>query len=216
MNGELDENNRIVLLLIVITAGFSMTVIFFSGCSGNNPVTSLHDQNDSDIPVLTENIPVQMYDVENSGRDILGQWIIDYDTTSGTASVTPDRNAALRLNITTMLPTPTINLNSYDVLTGILDVDVTMNNPYGMSGYDLRLIIFNNNGHNLINSDDWTDAWDLPGRLPINPFKVYATDYTDRVFHAYSQVTENLMIFCPGGNTSVGFAIDIAYPGNCT
>ncbi len=209
-------NTRIVLLLIVITAGFSMTVIFFPGCSGNNPVTTLHDQNDSDIPVLTENIPVQMYDVEDSGRDILGQWIIDFDTTSGTASVTPDRNAAFRFDVTTMLPTPTVNVNSYDALTGVLDVDVTMSNPNGISGYDLRLIIFNNNGHNLINSDDWTDAWDLPAGLPINPFKSYATDYTDRVFHAYSQVTENLRIYCPGGNTYVRFAIDIAYPGNCT
>ena len=57
---------------------------------------------------------------------------------------------------------------------------------------------------------------DLPGGLIINPFKVYATEKNNRVFHAYSQHTENLKIYSPGGNTSVSFAIDVAWPGHCT
>jgi Leucine-rich repeat (LRR) protein len=98
----------------------------------------------------------------------------------------------------------------------IVDVGINIVNPYPIDGRDVRLIIYNDAiGHKLVNSDSWTDLYDIPAGLPINPFKAYAKDDPNREFAGLAEHTENLQIYLPGGNPYVAYAVDASFPGNC-
>ena len=76
-----------------------------------------------------------------------------------------------------------INVNSFDPVTRILDVDVLLRNSIGINGYDVRGILYTDEaGHLLTNPDNWTDLYDIPGGRDINPFKAYNKDDYYRSF----------------------------------
>jgi hypothetical protein len=200
----------------LLFAGFFCAFLLVSGCSrGNsNPeMTNLPDSTSDNIQFQDDVLLPGFYQ-NNTSRKLLGQWIIHFEPLSLTATVEPDRSANARYNVTQLFMSPLILIKDYDPSTGIVDVDITLNNIYTISVYDLRFIVFNNNGHELMNEDGWTASYDLPGGLPINPFKAYAKNESDRIFQATHQYTENLKIFLPGGNSNVRFAVDIAYPSH--
>jgi len=181
------------------------------GCSSsdNNPVTP--SNSDAEI-----NLPVSQVDETQTNRALLGMWTINFNLEAMTAEAEQYRNLDMHYNITQMIPPPDILINSYDPVSGIVDVDFTISNPYSFSGYDLRLIIFTDAvGHRLINSDDWTGLFDASGGMPINPFMAFAKEETNRAFAGETEHTEKLFIFLPSGNPIVTFAIDASYPGNC-
>lgn len=196
---------RITTSLLVLVAVLAVTIL---GCSKNsiNPVQSglMQDISSFDIPASEF----------KGNRNAVGFYSMEIDPENLTASVVPDREISGHFNLTGVLPV-TVIVNSYDPFSGVLDVDVTVLNSYSYDGYDLRLIIFQNSGHKLLNADNWTNLYDLPGGLPVNPFKSYAKDETNRIFRGLSQHTEKLLIFIPQGNFSVKFAIDSSWPGNC-
>ena len=180
------------------------------GCSsrGTNPISAPGD--------LSELGLVQTDNNDTNNRIFYGAWIAMFDLMNNSVSITPDRELAMHFNITSMIPTPSIHINGYNPATHILDVDVTISNPYPVTGYDVRLIIFTDNiGHELLNADDWTSLYDIGGGLPINPFMAYAIEDPNRKFSGMSNHTENLQILLPGGNPNVRFAVDASYPGNC-
>ena len=165
---------------------------------------------------IDSSLPVIEFPGEKTTHSLLGMWNVNFNLDELTAKITSDkRDAAQHFNVTPFIA-PEIQINSWDPVTEVIDVDVAITNPYAIDVYDVRLIIYTDTvGHRLQNDDDWTSLYDIPGGLPINPFKAYAKEVQDRKFAGLAEHTENLQIFLPGGNSNVTFAIDASYPGNC-
>ncbi|MBU1023758.1 hypothetical protein KKB99_05680, partial [bacterium] len=168
-------------------------------------------------PGIDSSLPVVEFSGEETNHSLLGMWTINFNLDELTVKITPEtRDTAFHFNVTSLVPAPEIIINSWDPFIEVIDVDVTITNPYAVDAYDVRLIIYTDSvGHKLQNDDGWTSLYDKPGGLPINPFKAYAKTIQDRKFAGLAEHTENLQILLPGGNPSVTFAIDASYPGNC-
>jgi hypothetical protein len=188
-----------------------LALLVVMGCSGNssNPVVPAGQE--TDLSLLVAEV-----DESRINHQLLGMWTMEFDLESLTATITQDRSIT-HYNITTFLPAPLVTINSYDPQTEVIDVDITITNPYILiSGYDVRVIIYTDYvGHMLQNADDWTALYDISGGLPINPFKAYAKGEMNRLFAGLTQHTENFLIHLPGGNLAFTFAIDASFPGNC-
>jgi len=198
--------NKFLALLI-----FFVMMIIFSGCSGDQQslVSSRMDMQDEiQIPVAS--------DSNTQSFPYFGIWTMGIDTTSMTSSIESMRMAGVHYNVRPYLPKPIIVINSYNPVSHVVDVDMTISNPFKLDAYDTRIIVFTDSiGHKLTNADDWTSLYDIPGGRPINPFKACNTDNPDRIFLRNTQTTVNLKIYLPGGNPNVNFAIDASYPSHC-
>jgi hypothetical protein len=195
----------VYLILITIFIGV------LAGCSNRATSPELPTMNPDEYM-----IPVSQVDYGQVNRNYLGSWIVEFDLENRTVKVDPVRDAFTHLNVTGLIPAPVIVIKSFDPVSGIVDVDFTISNPYPVTVYDTRVIIFTDNvGHMLLNSDDWTSLYDIAGGLPINPFKAFAKGQPNHRFVGPSQLTENLQVLLPGGNPSVRFTLDASYPANC-
>ena len=160
-------------------------------------------------------IPIEN-SIESSNRMILGFWEVIFDMEKNSVTTITNRELARHYNTTSMIPAPEIVINSYDPSSGIIDISVTLSNPYPINVFDVRLIIFTDEtGHILLNPDDWTFLYDIPGGRPINPLKCFADEQPLRIFANGTNYTKNLLIKLPGGNPEVKFAVDASYPSNC-
>jgi len=180
-------------------------LIIIAGCSfsDDSPVTSSSNQ-----------FPEVSY--ENQDHSLLGMWDVEFDLENLSAKILPKRDLAAHYNITLFLPSPTIQIISFDPTYGVVEVDLTIHNPNAIPARDVRLIVFTDAvGHRLVNADAWTDLYDPPGGLPVNPFKAYMKSDPDRIFPGISDQTETLEIYLPYTNPNVTFAIDATFPGNC-
>ena len=169
------------------------------GCSssGDNPVADELSPNSENEHVLW------------------GTWNVQFNVDALRVEILPSRDVNAHFNLTSRI-TPVIQINSWDSVLEIIDVDVTITNPYLINGYDVRTIIYTDPvGHKLTNADDWTELYDIPDGDVKNPFKAYAKSEPNRIFAAQTEHTENLLIHLPNGNPDVSFAIDASYPGNC-
>jgi len=109
-----------------------------------------------------------------------------------------------------------VDIKGYDPIMNVMDIDVTIVNPYAYDSYDLRLIIYTNSrGIRLVNPDNWTALWDIPGGAQINPFRAFAKEVDNRMFAGYANHTERIQIEFPAGIAPVAIAIDTSWPGNC-
>ncbi|MFH1514519.1 MAG: SBBP repeat-containing protein [bacterium] len=200
-----------MLLRIFWMAAF-LGVVSACGCS--NKTTTPTTPGDTGIGTSQ---PVVEFFGEDSDHNLLGMWNANFNLDDLTVEITPEtRDTAFHFNVTSLIPAPEIIINSWDPVTEVIDVDVTIINPYEVDAYDVRLIIYTDSvGHKLQNDDGWTALYEIPGGLPINPFKAYAKSVPDRLFAGETEHTENLQILLPGGNPNVAFAIDASYPGNC-
>ncbi|MFH1516179.1 MAG: hypothetical protein ABIG42_12060, partial [bacterium] len=199
---------RTIFLFLLSPAVILLTL---NACSttSNTPV-SLDPE--MDYPLL----PAHEIDESDASRTFLGSWTATFNSENLTVNITPTRILTSHWNLTTLIPTPTFQVISYDPLMGIMEVNATISNPFTLDGYDLRLIVFNDNiGNRLMNPDAWTALYDIAGGTQINPFKAYAKYVANRKFAAQTQHTERLQMFFPTGTPSVNFAIDASYPGNC-
>ena len=197
-------------LIKILIAIVSVVVV---GCSSNgvNPTVPVETQ--SDYPY---SIPVFNNDQVSENHALLGSWKVEFDINNKTAYVDENRSSSSHYNVTDFIPQPQITINSYNPTTHVIDVDVTLENPYPIEIYDVRLIIFTDDfGHMLRNDDGWTPLYDIPDGMPVNPFRTYCKDDPNRTFYGLSQETENLQIYLPGGNPFVSFAVDASFPGNC-
>jgi hypothetical protein len=189
---------------------FLLISVFILGCSN-------HSQRISS-PVTTDIDPLPTVSWQDNllNHSLLGSWLVTFDPEEKTASVEQFRSAEMHFEISVWLPAPYIRVNSFDPVNQVIDVDVTLSNPHSIAGYDVRLIIYQDQvGHDLINQDGMTILYNLSGTQPINPFKAYGKDQAGRIFDAHKQLTENLLIKIPSGNLQVMFSIDASTPGNC-
>ncbi|MCD6217423.1 hypothetical protein J7L05_06145 [bacterium] len=187
--------------------------LFLYGCSSNSssPVEPASSTSNLSDIAFTEN-------QSDSGHVLLGTWVVEFDVENLTATVEPVRDSfadSFHYNVGAMLPID-IQVNSWDAVNEIMDVDVTVNNTSPYRGFDLRLIIYTDDvGHLLLNNDGWIDFFDIDGGQDINPFMAYAKEDQFRTFRPDEQYTENLQIYMPGRNLGVRFTIDASFPFNC-
>lgn len=189
---------------------FLMFALFFIGCSSSksSPVTPQDIQ--PDIPIGTS-----MDITDDGNRQLLGVWNLEFDCVSLKAIVTPSRLANTHYQVKYLIPTPEVVINAVHP-NYIVDADVTLTNPFTFDAYDVRLILFTDDeDHILDNPDCWTDLYDIPEGLPINPFKAYAKGEPNRVFAGSANHTENLLVFSPPGSHPIQFAVDASVPANC-
>ena len=188
-----------------------LILVVFIGCSNNNiePVTPNDTSNNNLLPA------VERHEL-NSNKALLGTWTALFDLDDLSVTISPSRLNQVHYNVIAYIPVPSIIVNSYNPANGIIDIDVTISNPFPVNVHDVRLIIFTDAiGHILLNHDNWTSLYDIPDGLPINPFKAYAKGQPNRIFQGSTQHTENLLVYLPGGNPYVEFAVDASIGGNC-
>ena len=198
---------KLVSILILILA----ILLMFVGCSSSrsNPVAP-------EKPTDSLNLPVESMEVIPPNHSLQGIWSISFDTQKLAATITPERILERHYNATSLIPPPQVTVNSYDPATNVIDVDVTLENPFNLDVYDVRGIIFIDSVlHYLLNPDDWTPLYDIPGGYDVNPFRAFAKSVPNRKFAAHSEQTENFQIYLPQGNRNVLYAVDASYPVNC-
>jgi hypothetical protein len=188
-----------------------LSIIIITGCTTSNHDFANHPVNN--LPLC----PSQFLSCGNfSSSTLLGIWTASINPETNSVTINPDRQPATHLNVTPLIPHPSIVINSYNPSTQVVDVDVTISNPSSLNAFDVRLIIYTDSAnHLLLNPDDWTSLYDIPGGLIVNPFKAYAKTEANCIFAAHTNHTENLLVYLPQGNPNVTLAVDASFPGNC-
>ncbi len=198
---------------------FILTTI---GCSGG-PDAPITPPLPGDTGIQAPDIP-RVENIENSTRTLWGIWSVLYDPDVNEVNVVPVRVSEFHVDITDMILPPScddcfaIAVNGFDPVTRILDADVTLRNPYPISGKDIRGILFTNDyGHLLTNPDDWTGLWDVPGGSSLNPFRSFAKGEANRIFAGDTEHIENYLVYIPlpPAYYAITFAVDASWPGNC-
>lgn len=186
-------------------------ILIITGCSNGGSIPVMPSE-----PDMIGEIPAIGNPSDNQGRELIGLWTMNLNPENQEAIITPDRILAQHMNVTPYIPSPIVEVLTFNPMFGLLEVNVTLSNPTLLDGYDVRLIIFtNNNGVMLRNPDNWTNLWDIPGGSQINPFKAFAKVAPGRKFSANSSFAERLQLYMPAGITKVNFAIDACFPENC-
>jgi hypothetical protein len=197
---------RCFSLLLVLAVLLSVCI----GCSGGN--------NDPLAPEKNSGINSQKGD-ESSATDsseLWGLWSVDIDPRTLTASIPESRAMESHINITHLIPTPKILVKSYNPSTRIVTVDVTLRNPYQITGYDVRCIIYSDSfGHYITNPDGYTSLYDIAGGDDINPYRSFAKESTNREFGRNSSFTEEFQVYLPVSGGPITFAVDASYPSHC-
>jgi hypothetical protein len=199
-------SNSIVSRVCILNAA---VLLILCSCCTSGTITP-QDQN-SPLIILS---PISDTFDNPDDHLLMGIWDADFNIHDNSVIVTPNRETATHFPITSLIPLPTLHINS--IAGEILDVDVTIQNPYPLDVYDVRLIIYTDPiGHMLLNADDWTPLFDIPGGLPINPFKAFMKSDPNRKFPGMTEQIVNCLITVPGNNFSIRFALEASYPGNC-
>ena len=191
---------------IILCASLFLVIALLIGCS-SNPNDSITS------PIAADDNPdVSFSDPQHS---LLGMWEMSFDPDTLEIKTWKQRDLAGHINITAWLD-PFIQVVSYDQINQILTVNVTLTNPFSYFGFDVRLILFTNDqGLRIINSEAWTDMYDIPGGYTRNPFVAFAKSSPQRRFDAFAQHIETVQITWPSPVGPISFAIDASFPTNC-
>jgi len=202
------------IITIIVVGLISFCILSCSRTSSNMPVSP---KDADDFQFMNDSYIPAPYGLDvNKSHVLWGIWDVVGELSDFSITSHPNREVGVHFNITQWIPAPTIYVRGFDKSTSIINLDITITNAYTISGYDVRLIVYADAlGHKLTNADDWTALYDIPGGLPINPFKAYAKTEPNRKFAKQSQYTENFKIYLPGGNWHFTIAIDASYPSNC-
>jgi hypothetical protein len=198
---------RLILVKFCILSAAILLIL--CSCSSSSTVVP-QDQDSSPISLS----PISETFDNPDDHLLMGTWDADFNIHDNSVIVTPNRETATHFPITSLIPPPIIHINS--IAGETLDVDITIQNPYPLDVYDVRLIIYTDPiGHMLLNADDWTPLFDIAGGLPVNPFKAFMKSEPDRKFPGMTEQTVKCLITVPGNNFSIRFALEASHPGNC-
>jgi len=199
--------------------------VIMMGCSGGG-LSNTTPEAPPSSPNPNESAAVPPFNSDGgSERMLLGLWQFYFDPASLSVEAVPLRNADPHYDITKMLLPPicgnclSIKVNSFFPISRVLDVDVTLRNPYPVPGHDVRGILYTNDqGHRLLNPDAWTALYDIPGGDPINPFRAFAKKEAKRTFGTTKTYTEKYYIYIPipAHYEAITYAADGCWLGNCS
>jgi hypothetical protein len=192
-----------ILLVLISLAIF--------GCSSSSQTTAPGDNN-SGLLAQTEN------------SQVIASGLFNWDGKSDSLSVEFDRANEAHYNVTYVLYPGNfyINIVDFDLISRVMTVDVTLNNPTLLDVYDMRVILQNLGAKKLMNPDDYTKMFDRNTPPVANPFKAYAKDEAQRKFWNKDSApehhikTETFEIYFPTDNFSVPFIITVSWPSNAS
>ena len=102
-----------------------------------------------------------------------------------------------------------------DVPNSLFSARVTLSNPFAVTGYDVRGIVFLRGDQQLVSPDNWTGLFDVPGDLNRNPFQAFCKESPSRVFGGHESHSATYRLYLPPGNMAVNFAVEASYPSHC-
>ena len=152
-----------------------------------------------------------------------GMWDLYFDENGLEVKAIPVRKPEAHFKVTGKVQPPecfdclSISVNSFDPVTRIIDVNVTLKNPTVFTGRDVCGILYTNaTGHMIKNPDDWTPFYDIQGGDIINPFKAFAKDQNKRSFAPSALHTENYLAYIPKPPNYAGikYAVTASWVGN--
>ncbi len=187
-------NSRLAILGIIL--------LIAAGCGGggaSDPVIPPGD-NPPDNPV---NPPVQP-DGPPVGRQLWGMWDVDFNETDMTIDIEPiEKLDGYFTDVDTGLIDSSkssldAEVNFFDPVTRMLELNVTVKNPHEEIAYSLRAVVQTDDaGTEMHNPDGFTDTFDIPGGLDVNPFKTFAPGEPDNRVLPLEQYSENYQLFVP-------------------
>ncbi len=203
--------NHLTTLVLGVVLALSF---LFNGCSGNPA--------DLTSPSQTEEVDYRA-ETYQSGHVLWGVWNFQFNPATLEIAAISARQLAPHFDVTQMIEPPACNdciklkVTSFKPAQQMLGVDVTLKNPSGLNGYDVRGILYTDDlGHTLLNADAWTNLYEIPGGGPFNPFKAFAKGETKRKFAGMAEYTENYLIHfpLPPMFDQITYAVTASWPGN--
>lgn len=188
---------------------YTLAAIFiaaiFCGCgSSNNPSTN---------PI----IPIS----DETTHQSWGAYDIIIDSESESIEIIPKRDAMFHFNINGYLDMCVggcFNFWITDINGTVLTIDLQLQNPVALDGYDVRIIFTHLNGKTVLNPDSYTNLWDPPSTPEIaNPFIAFMKHDTMRHFGPAPTSDKQILSidFPPGSIGATTFIIDASHPTNC-
>jgi hypothetical protein len=119
------------------------TIIILIGC-GSKGVPTFPT---NDTPTFAQT----SVDTGTSKRFLWGVWDCRYDPSNGNLDTALVRGASFHVNVASWINPPnlTVKVKSFDPIAAIIDIDVTIINPYGgtdLRGFDVHGVIMGNGG----------------------------------------------------------------------
>ena len=191
--------------IISITFALSVILLFTIGCSttSESPTTPLIE------------------DTTASEHQSWGAYDMIIDLENESIEVVPNREMMYHFNINGylgMCPGGCFKFWIIDVSGTLLTIDMQMENPVSLDGYDVRIIFTHLNGKTVMNPDSYTNLWDPPATLEIfNPFIAFMKSDPNRHFLPSPGSDKQLLMldFPPGASAATTWIMDASHPSNC-
>ncbi len=206
---------HIMLRTICAFVCLILACLLVVSCSTGNGIPS--------TPGLAEGVNSFNRDADASHL-LFGAWDLYLDPDLHAVDVLPLRDTDAHFNITQMVTPPAcndcleFNVVGFDTQTRIMEVAVTLHNKFLVFGYDVRGILMTNDaGHLLTQPDNWTDLFDIPGGMDINPFMAFAKSALGRKFNPNDGYTEHYFVYIPvpPQYSAIRYCVEASWPGNC-
>jgi hypothetical protein len=190
------------------------------GCSGGNAGPIIPFSGNNGAPIHTG---INTTTDDTSNHRLWGIWDISFDPVRKEIITNASRSSHPHYDITPMLLPPLcldcleMDLLEYQAPDNV-KINVTIKNPYSLSGYDIRGIVMSNSTElRLANADGWTSLWDDGGAVTINPFKAFAKGETQRKFAGEAKHEEEYDLYFTKflDVWLATFVVDASWPENC-
>jgi hypothetical protein len=197
--------------IIIIIALIGLLGAF--GCTNNT---------DPSTPSSDSSFNANAFTAENPGRQIVGEYTLRLDTTTGEIDIVEKRSAQRRYNISNFIGPYTDKVWSCYLDSQRLWIfDLQLTNPSKFTAYDVRAILEFNpySGDYLTNPDDYTGWWNSVHEEYVNGFIAYAKNVDNRAFKPNAVHTEQFMVYentPPGQILEMDLIIDCSWPHNTT
>jgi len=150
-----------------------------------------------------------------SPRQLLGAWTLNFDLDAGTINVSSYSVANSGTNKSDYIPLPVFQFVSYDAETGVVEFNVSIRNTLSYNCYDSRLIVYGNDGQELVNSDGMTGFFDIPGGPEINKFLAVGKTDSTRSFSGSADHSETVRVCINEDIPTLITAFEACLDGHC-
>ncbi len=191
--------------IISITIVLSIILPAMTGCSST-----------SDAPTTP-----QIQDSTASEHQSWGAYDMIIDLENESIEIVPNREMMYHFNINGYLGLCDGGCFKFwiiDVSGTVLTIDMQMENPVALDGYDVRIIFTHLNGKTVLNPDSYTNLWDPDTTAEIfNPFIAFMKHDPLRHFHVSPASDKQILLldFPPGASAATTWIIDASHPSNC-
>jgi len=190
-------------------------IIIFIGCSGGGAPTVPGMGGEGQF-VSQANSPQ-----DAAGHRLWGTYDLAFDPASGQIDVLRADSASMHFNTAAMLSSSEcadcvkLKFAGLDKEKSIIRFDITLKNPFGVTGYDVRaVLITSDDSYYIVNADGATALY---GDGKISTFLAFAKEQAYRAFGPGEEYTARGELHFPPEPhfRQLKLVIDVSYPGNC-